>query len=94
MSDMLIATESVCRESCALHQDKALFSSTEPTCTLQLQLIDLHCSEELKDRDLLDFRVFLKINIRICGRRQLFVQTCSEALTSVNRPLTEGDNLA
>jgi hypothetical protein len=47
----------------------------------------------LLDGGLLNFRVFLKINTRICGRRQLFVQTCLEALTSVNRPLIDRDKL-
>jgi hypothetical protein len=61
---------------------EAPYEDDEPT--LQLKVIDLHCSDEfsskLKEGALLNFiSVFLKINIQICGRRQLFVQACLEA---------------
>jgi hypothetical protein len=64
-------------------------SSYEDEPSLQLELIDLHCSHEFgskfKEGDLLNLCVFLNTSTRICGRRQLFVQACPEALIFVNR---------
>jgi hypothetical protein len=60
---------------------EAQYENDEPTSELKLHCSDDELGSKFKEGDL---SVFLKANIQICGRRQLFVHDYLEALTYAN----------